>query len=123
MIHATDPTHVCLSCMSQKEPVRQRCPDCGAKSYDSDGLQRNLEDYSRGLDRGTRYRNPVAIEPETHGHYFAVVNTISREKLMCGFDSAEQAFAWCLLRGLMPVRKDADVLKILNLIDLSEKDK
>lgn len=112
--------HVCLSCLSTREPVRGRCPTCGDSSWRSESVQRNLSDYAKGLDRRTRAAGSLSVVTETDGHYFAVLDS-DGSKLMCGFDSAEQAFAWCIHRGHMPVRTDDDVLKILNLMHLSEK--
>lgn len=103
---------ICPACKSQIEALPGPfCPACGIHANDT--IRRNLKDYDKGLDSGTRLTDRVTIERESHG-LFAVVDVATKEKKMCGFDTQQQAFLWCLLRGLLPVRSDAETQRTWN---------
>jgi len=68
-----------------------------------------------GLHPGTRTPCVVTIESDKFDLY-AVVEQRTRERIMCGFSSAHQAFFWSFLHGLHPVSSTVDLVKTLKLV-------
>ena len=108
---------LCVECNEAVVPLKGCCPICATSLDRGDALALLLADYDRGLKGRTR---TVTVEDD-FGGYFKVVDQNADDALMCGFDTAEHANHWAIARGLMPVRSDADTLKILNLFQISEK--
>lgn len=86
---------------------------------DVDRLAKLIGDYGSGLDRRTRPRT-VSIVPDFAG-YFKVVDADTGDALMCAFDTVECGFFWSILHGHMPVRSDADTIKFLKMMEVSER--
>lgn len=81
----------------------------------------NLCRLLSGLESGTRLLTGTAVR-DSHGCY-AVLESSTNEKIMCGFNTESQAVAWMMLNGIVPVRSDEDVLRALKLMELCEEKK
>lgn len=108
---------ICLTCRVDVKGAR--CPKCNSSLHHVERLTSLLSGLDRGLDQRTQMA-PCTIE-EDYGGYYKVVDQLTNEAVMCGLDNQDCAFSWAMANGRLPVKNDQDVLKILNLISLSEK--